>query len=125
MLALLKFVTGATGLALAAGAIAPAAAQIPLGRFGSDSVGVDRCARAAEAQVSRGGYGNYRYSNYGPGDARVVAITRVEQRPSGLRVRGVVDARSLGRQYDFRCNVDYRGAIRDVDIHRRSSYYRG
>lgn len=125
MLAMMKILTGATGLALAAGASAPAAAQIDVGRFGADSVGVSRCAQAAEAQVSRGDLGNYRYSNYGPGDARVIAITRVEQRSNGLRVRGVVDARGSARQYDFRCNVDYRGAIRDVDIHRRSSYYRG
>lgn len=124
MLAMMKILTGATGLMLAAGA-APAAAQIELGRFGADSVGVGKCAQAAEAQVSRGRFGNFRYSNYGPGDARVIAITKVEQRSNGLRVRGVVDARGSARQYDFRCNVDYRGAIRDVDIHRRSSYYRG
>ncbi len=125
MLAMMKILTGATGLALAAGAFAPAAAQIPLDRYGSDSVGVARCASAAEAQVSRGTFGNFRYSNTGPVAARVVAITKVEQRSSGLRVRGVVDASTLGRQFDFRCNIDYRGNIRDVDIHRRSSYYRG
>ena len=125
MLAMTKFLTGATGLALAAGAISPAAAQIEVGRFGADGVGVSRCAQAAEAQVSRGDAGNYRYSDYGPGDARVIAITKVEQRSNGLRVRGVVDARGTARQFDFRCNVSYRGEIRDVDIHRRSSYFRG
>lgn len=143
MLAFTKFLTGATGLALVVGIAAPAAAQYPYGyanpvgqvfnqvlgggATGADRYAVDRCARAAEDQVARSTYGNFRYSGYGYANAgaRVVAITRVEQRSNGLRVRGVVDAAAMGRQYDFRCNIDYRGYVRDVDIHRRDAYYRG
>lgn len=124
------------------------------GRYGAYGHGdsrfaVDQCARAVEARVGHGGYGAYgnnRYGGYGrnnAGQARVIAITRVEQRSNGLRVRGVVDAgygyndryggygnygygnRGYGRQLDFRCTVDYRGYIRDIDLDRRNAYYRG
>ena len=119
---------------------------------GNSRVAVDQCARAAMARVS-GGYGGYGYNQgynrgygyngYNNGGARVVAITRVEQRSNGLRVRGVIDAgggygnqgygygygnygyASQGQQLDFRCLVDYRGYVRDVDLDRRSTYYRG
>ena len=87
------------------------------------------------------GYGYNGYNNAGA--ARVVAITRVEQRSNGLRVRGVIDAgggygnqgygygnygynnRGNTQQLDFKCTVDYRGYVRDVDLDRRSTYYRG
>ena len=125
--------------------------------YGNSRVAVDQCARAAVARVS-GGYGGYgaynqRYNNRGygyngynnAGAARVVAITRVEQRSNGLRVRGVIDVggygaygnqgygygnrgygnRGYAQQLDFKCTVDYRGYVRDVDLDRRSSYYRG
>ncbi len=78
---------------------------------GQDRIGVDQCARAAEARVSgdfrAGRYGGYnqgyndrRYGNrYGNGgynnamtNARVVGITQVERRNNGLRVRGVIDS---------------------------------
>lgn len=81
------------------------------GRYGAygqgpDRIGVDQCARAAEARVSgdlsAGRYGAYnqgyhdnRYSNGGYNNAainaRVVGITQVERRNNGLRVRGVID----------------------------------
>ena len=119
---------------------------------GNSSVAVDQCARAAVARVGGGyaGYGAYNqgynrgygYNGYNNvGAARVVAITRVEQRSNGLRVRGVIDAgggygaqgygygkygyANTGQQLDFKCTVDYRGYVRDIDLNRRSSYYRG
>ena len=120
---------------------------------GNSRVAVDQCARAAMARVSGNGYGynqgynrayGYGYNGYNnAGAARVVAITRVEQRSNGLRVRGVIDAgggygnqgygygnygynnRGNTQQLDFKCTVDYRGYVRDVDLDRRSTYYRG
>jgi len=180
MLAYSKILTGMAGLAMVAGAAAPAAAQYQYGYpnsgygygypnsgnvvgqvinqvlgggaygqygTGNSRVAVDQCARAAVARVngSYGAYGNSRYG-YGyngynnAGVARVVAITRVEQRSNGLRVRGVIDAAggygnqgygygnygyARGQQLDFKCTVDYRGYVRDVDLDRRSTYYRG
>jgi hypothetical protein len=139
MAMLRKILAGSAGLAMIAGAAAPAAAQynqypnqgygqqggvigqvldsvLGQGRYGAygqgpDRMGVDQCARAAEARVSgdfrAGRYGYYnqgyndrRYGNrYGNGgynnavtNARVVGITDVQRRNSGLRVRGVIDS---------------------------------
>jgi hypothetical protein len=164
MYAFSKILTGAAGLAMVAGVATPAAAQYgygnPVGQvinqvlgggaygqygYGNSRVAVDQCARAAVARVS-GSYGAYSNSRYGYGynaapAARVLAITRVEQRSNGLRVRGVIEASGAygnrgygygnygyanrGQQLDFKCTVDYRGYVRDVDLNRRSSYYRG
>lgn len=139
-----KILTGAAGIAMVAGAAAPAAAQAyPYGGYnqgysgnggvgaiigqilgggrygaygqGNDRVAVDQCARAAEARISRDprasgyyqqgynqGYGQQGYAQQGYGQqgygynqaarARVVAITSVERRSSGLRVTGVIDS---------------------------------
>ena len=141
MTILAKILTGAAGLAMVAGAAAPAAAQTyPYGGYnqgygtnggvgaiigqilgggrygaygqGNDRVAVDQCARAAEARVSAGyrapGYGNYPqgYANQGYAQgypnpaygynqavqARVIGITAVERRSSGLKVSGVIDS---------------------------------
>ncbi len=128
-----RILTGAAGLAMVVGA-APAAAQYPAynnnggiggvissilggGRYGAygqgnDRVGVDQCARAAEARVSRDyratGYGNYPQGNYrqgydprynqqgygynGGATARVIGITQVERKSNGLKVSGVIDS---------------------------------
>lgn len=127
-----RILTGAAGLAMVASA-APAAAQyapgygqgynqggiggvinqiLGGGRYGAygqgnDRVAVDQCARAAEAQMSRGyrpaGYGQgYNQQGYGynqpgygynrPASARVVGITSVERRQNGLKVSGVMDS---------------------------------
>jgi hypothetical protein len=154
-----------TGLALVAGTAVPAAAQSypyggsgygnPVGQvinqvlgrgsygqnyYGGSQVAIDQCAGAALQRVSRSGYGNYRQTGYGynaAGRARIVAITQVEQRNNGLRVRGVIDPgygayasnrygySGASQQLDFRCNVDYRGYVRDVDFDRRTAYRRG
>jgi hypothetical protein len=81
---------------------------------GQDRVAVDQCARAAVARVNqqRGGYGGYNqgyqqgygnqpYGNQGygynnGGIARVVGITKVERKSSGIKVFGVI---ASGRGY--------------------------
>jgi len=62
---------------------------------------------------------------------RVTAITEVNRRSDGLRVRGLLDSGMSGynpntynRSYatgdlTFRCTVDYRGYVRDVRVRRR------
>ena len=163
MLAMSKILTGTTGLVLVAGFAVPAAAQSypyggsgygnPVGQvinqilghgsrgqygYGGSQVAIDQCAGAALQRVT-GRYGNFRETGYGynaAGRARIVAITRVDQRNNGLRVRGVIDpgyrayagnryGYGAGQQLDFSCTVDYRGYVRDVDIDRRTAYYRG
>ena len=74
---------------------------------GNDRVGVDQCARAAEARVSNdfrsGRYRAYNrgynrnqayngYGNQGFRQARVVGITGVQRNSNGLRVTGVLES---------------------------------
>lgn len=96
------------------------------------------------------GYGTpgYGYGNQGyyPAQMRVTAITQVQRRGNGLRVSGLIDSNygaqpPYGNAYgyrgqgypnqryaaqgdlSFRCNVDYRGAVRNVRIGRNQAAY--
>ena len=118
---------------------------------GNDRVMVDRCAAAVQQRIDRDygygrygspyGYGAYGAYGYGQGQARVLGITSVERRSNGLRVRGVATANAYGAGYgyspygggyaqpqgelSFKCNIDYRGYIRDIDLDRNNyGYYR-
>jgi hypothetical protein len=105
----------------------------------TDRQAVRQCARAATAQAQNqygGGYGNrYGYNQgFAPPSLRVTAITDVERRSNGLRVRGVLSSgyqgqygngnQGYGNPYGnrgygdltFRCNVDYRGVVTDVRV---------
>ena len=102
--------------------------------YGNDRFAIAQCSRAVSARLG-GGYGGYGYNNYGGG--RVLGVTSVERRNNGLRVRGVASSGSRGYGYNsgadlsFKCNVDYRGRITDLDLNRRgvsygyNNYYRG
>ena len=95
-------------------------------------------------QVLGGGYGSYGYGNYGynnaygyAGGARVLGISRVEPRSNGgLIVRGVANSgRYAGYGYNgsnngqarvdltWKCKVDYRGFVSDIDINRAEINY--
>jgi hypothetical protein len=101
------------------------------------AVGLCASAAMAQAQNQYRGYGqNY---GYRPGIAapmmRVTAITDVQRRSGGLRVKGLIDT-GYGGQYGyqdrryargdltFRCNVDYRGYVTNVRLARNSQYRR-
>ena len=109
--------------------------------YGAGSqVAVNQCMNAVQARLSRGGYGGG-YSPYGYaggyGHARVLGISRIEQRSNGgLTVRGVASSGmnagfGYGGPYGgqqqvdltFKCKVDYRGFISDIDIDRAQSNY--
>ena len=96
--------------------------------------------------VPYGGYGQYGYGNqYGYnqyGGGRVQGITRVERKSYGLKVWGVATSGyrgyegynrrgygtygySNGADLSFDCEVRYDGRIRDIDIKRRTAYWRG
>ena len=90
-----------------------------------------------------GGYGDNPYGGYGntQSSARVLGISRIEQRSSStLRVRGYASSgmqagyqggyggyqggyggynTAQSADLTFRCDIDYRGYVRDIDIHRR------
>ncbi len=89
------------------------------------------------------GYGQpYGYNNQGYGSARVLGITRVERRNNGLRVRGVATSGmnagygygnpygggynqyNQAGEFTFKCNVNYRGRITDIDLDRNRYAYR-
>ena len=90
-----------------------------------------------------GGYGNqYGYNQgYGAG-GHVQGITRVERKSYGLKVSGVASSGYRGYQgygrsgygsygygngadLSFECKVENNGRIRDIDLNRRSAYWRG
>ena len=119
---------------------------------------VTQCAQAAVSQAQnqyRSGYGGYngyqqpyQYGQQGfaPPGMRVTAITQVERRSSGLRVRGLIDSGYYGGQWGyqqqqqqqqgyqnqqyavgdlkFRCTVDYRGYVSNVRVERNDDYRR-
>src|SRR5689334_13984693 len=105
------------------------------GNYGANSqVAVNQCAAAVQSRLSGyNGYSGYGYANTG---ARVLGISRVEPRSNGeLVVRGVANSGRYGAygyngynnqdQVDltWRCRVDYRGFVRDIDINRAQTNY--
>jgi len=112
----------------------------------TDRQAVSRCASAVMAQAQnqyRGyGYNGYPQNGYNQGIAapsmRVTAITSVERRSNGLRVRGLLSSGYGGYHggygqnayayqnqgygdLSFRCNVDYRGAVTGIRISRNQN----
>lgn len=102
---------------------------------------VQRCAAAVTDRINRqhgaygAGYGGYGYNQgYGAGGARVVSITSVERRSNNrLRVRGLAQTNAYGAAYGgyqggdlaFKCNIDARGYISDIDLDRVNRAYGG
>ena len=113
----------------------------------TDRTAVSQCASAVmvQAQNQYRGYGNNGYGQgYGYQQGyqqrfaapamRVTAITDVQRRSSGLRVKGLIDS-GYGGQYggqygyqnrgygdlSFRCNVDYRGVVTNIRISRNDN----
>jgi hypothetical protein len=103
------------------------------GNYGANSqVAVNQCAAAVQQRLS-GGYTGYGYNNYAYNNgARVLGISRVEPRNNGeMMVRGVANSGRYAYGYNgqgqvdltWKCRVDYRGFIRDIDINRAQSNY--
>ncbi|HEU4956255.1 MAG TPA: hypothetical protein VFT40_01370 [Sphingomicrobium sp.] len=120
----------------------------------NQNMAVEQCARAVEARLNggngyygygnvpyRGGYNGYGY-NQGYGGGRVQGITKVDRKSYGLKVHGVASSgyngyNGYGRQgygnygynagadLSFDCEVRYDGRIRDIDVKRRTAYWRG
>ena len=97
---------------------------------------VGQCVNAVQARLARSngnvGYGyGYGYTPYS--SARVLGISRVEQRSNGgLQVRGVATSGMSGAygyngqatpDIGFRCRSDYRGYLVDVDLDRLDRAY--
>lgn len=105
---------------------------------------VQQCATAVEQRIN-GGYGGYGYNqgygygggygyNQGQGGGRVLSITHADRHGGGItKVKGYATSRAnagYGGGYGsygapdlyFKCEVDYRGYIRDLDIKRNNNY---
>jgi hypothetical protein len=91
---------------------------------------VQQCTSAVQNRLySRNGLGGILGSlvgSYGS-TGRVVAITRVDPNRGSVRVRGLASSGRYAYGYggygaadlSFKCDVDYRGYVRDIDINRR------
>ena len=91
--------------------------------YGNTSqVAVNQCAAAVQQRIGGG---------YGYGGGRVLGISRVEPRNNGgLTVRGVATSgryAGYGNQgqvdLTWKCKVDYRGYVSDIDLNRAQSNY--
>jgi hypothetical protein len=101
--------------------------------YGANSqVAVNRCAAAVQQRLSGGYGGGYGYNGYANAGGRVLGISRVEPRGNGeLLVRGVANSGRYAYGYNgqgqvdltWKCKVDYRGFVRDIDINRAQTNY--
>lgn len=124
--------------------------QYPYGNYGYNQYGqqsyaIDRCARAVEQRLNGNsynwGYQGRQYSRY-RNHGRVEGITRVERKSYGLKVWGVASSGwggyqgwnqrgygnygyGAGADLKWDCEVNRNGGIRDLDIKRRPSNWRG
>ncbi len=133
MLRMTKILAGGAGLAAMAVA-APATAQYdPANPAGAHAqLASQQCSGAVEARLKERGYGAISL----PGTARVLTVTRAEPERGFVRVHGTATsgvpahggATAIGAlgasavpvaDLTFRCRIDYRGRILEVDIDRK------
>lgn len=98
-----------------------------------DRQAIRQCANAAVQRAENeyrpyfGGNLPYAYQGYN-GYVRVTAITDVQRRNNGVRVRGMLDTARGGYNngpygdLEFRCDVDYRGYVYNVRISRSRNW---
>ena len=146
---MMKILAGGAGLAALAAAAPATAQYYPYAygnpygaspyAYNATAMASQRCAAAVQSRLSRptgvtGILGAVLGAPAATG--RVLSVTQVVPRRSTVRVRGIASSGrvayspygvgmygSLGAAYapdlSFKCDVDYRGYIRDVDIIRR------
>ena len=138
MTMMMKVMMSGAGFAALAAA-APAAAQYgyPYGYSNMTNVAAERCAAAVQERLSYRSSNNIIGALFGANSTgRVLSVTQVNPNRNTVRVRGLATSGRmaynpygvgaygmLGSNYaadlSFRCDVDYRGYVRDVDINRR------
>lgn len=141
MLTITKLFAGTAGLAALATAT-PAAAQYygyPAYRTSATNMAVQQCSAAVQARLNNRGRGGILGALFGLNtgfNGRVLSVTRVNPNRNTVTVRGLATSGryaynpygygaygAVGYSYQpdlsYRCRVDYRGYVRDVDIMRR------
>ena len=142
MTLMIKLLAGGAGFAALAAA-APAAAQYYPYNYGynynATQAAASRCTAAVQARLNNRGSGSILGSLFGLNTnsyGRVLSVNRVDPNRNRIRVTGLATSGryaynrygygaygALGANYTpdlrFRCDVDYRGYVRDVDINRR------
>jgi hypothetical protein len=97
--------------------------------YGNTANATSQCTAAVQSRLySRNGLAGILGSLVGAygTTGRVLSITRVDPNRSYVRVRGLATSGRMAYGYNygypdlsFKCDVDYRGYVRDVDINRR------
>jgi len=90
------------------------------------SAAASQCTAAVQNRLytrNAGGIIGALLGTYGS-QGRVLSVTRVTPNQSYVRVRGLASSGRYGyygntADLSFKCDVDYRGYVRDVDINRR------
>ena len=143
MIMMHKILIGGAGLAALATAAPSAAQYYPYQGYGyanpygnaygyrmNTNVAAQQCTSAVQNRLyTRNGLGGILGSlvgSYGS-SGRVLSVTRVVPNRSFVRVRGLASSGRYAYGYggygaadlSFKCDVDYRGYVRDVDINRR------
>lgn len=134
----LSFGAGMAAIAAAAPAAAQYYPYYPQANL--TQIAAQQCTAAVQAQLSRRNSGGLLGAILGNSNhrGRVLGVTRVDPDRRTIEVRGLASSGrnaygpygvgaygALGYQYappadlSFRCDVDYRGYVRDVDINRR------
>jgi hypothetical protein len=131
MLTMMKIFAGGVGLAAVAGAGATSAQVNTDSPVGTQAqLAAKQCAAAVQERLNTRGYGAISAA----GTARVIGVTHADAKRSFVRVRGTATsgvladpvvgtigslAASAPVDLKFKCEIDYRGRIRDLDIDRR------
>lgn len=127
---MVKILTRGVGLAAIAGATAAVAQYNPASPVGAPAqLAAQQCSAAVEARLKTKSYGAVSE----PGTAGVLTVTRADAEKEFVRVRGtatsgvpaivgtagtLASAQSPPADLTFKCRIDYRGRILELDVDR-------
>jgi len=126
---LVKNVAGGVGLAALAGAVPAIAQYNPASPVGPQAqLAAQQCSAAVEAELKTRDYG----AVSAPGTAGVLTVTRADAEKEFVRVRGTATsgvpaigavgtlaaAHSPTADLTFKCRIDYRGRVLELDVDR-------
>ena len=125
-----KILVSSAGLAAIAGAVPAIAQYNPASTAGAPAqLAAQQCSAAVEARLKTRDYGAISV----PGTARVLTVTRADARKRFVRVRGTATsgtpstvsavgalaaAQAPTADLTFKCRIDYRGRILELDVDR-------